>query len=90
MKRTDAAQRWEELCPPLYRESDTARLPAAALAAVADYRYGALGLGFVGVSGLGKTRAMMLLCHRLIVEEGRHGEYVHRHCLLARSRRARA
>lgn len=68
--------RWEELCPPLYRQSDLARLPAALLAAVAEYQFGAKGLGFVGESGLGKTRAMMLLCRQLIVDEGRHGQYV--------------
>ncbi len=67
---------WEELCPPLYRQSDPGRLPAAALTAIGDYQFGARGLGLVGVSGLGKTRAMMLLCRRLIVEEGRHGQYV--------------
>ena len=52
------------------------RLPPDLLAACLGWEYGVRGLGIVGSSGLGKTRAMMLLLRRLIMEDGRDCEYV--------------
>lgn len=56
-----------KMCPPLYRESDRARLPchASALAAVLDWQHGPEGLLLHGATGKGKTRAAWLLLRRL-------------------------
>lgn len=69
-------QTWLDFCPPLYRKSDLSRLPVAAVEAAEKYEYGPEGLALVGKSGIGKTRAMMVLCRRLIFNEGRHGHFV--------------
>jgi DNA replication protein DnaC len=51
--------------PKAFRETDRNRLPPVLIQAVEDYRYGSQGLAFIGKSGAGKTRAMMLLMERL-------------------------
>lgn len=53
------------LCPPLYRESDPKRLPAAFLRECEAWEVSPMGLGFVGIAGTGKTRAAWMLLKRL-------------------------
>lgn len=53
------------LCPPLYRESDTQRIPAAFLRECEAWEVSPMGLGFVGIAGTGKTRAAWMLLKRL-------------------------
>ena len=53
------------LCPPLYRESDPKRIPAAFLRECAAWEVSPQGLGFVGIAGSCKTRAAWMLLKRL-------------------------
>ena len=62
--------RWERTCPPLYRETDPARLPADKLAEVLAWSYGPMGLILSGPTRSGKTRCAWELIHRLIVDDG--------------------
>ena len=68
--------RWETICPPLYRDTDPARLPGRLVAAAAAWSFSSLGLAFVGPSGRGKTRAMMLVGRRMVMDEGRTFAFV--------------
>ena len=61
---------YSAICPPLYRDTDPARIHSTFLRASAEWQFGAQGIGFVGIAGKGKTRAAFLLCQRMI-EEGR-------------------
>jgi len=54
-------ERWMEICPPLYRATDPARVPSAYLRLIEEWEMGPRGLGFVGKPGLGKTRTAMLI-----------------------------
>jgi DNA replication protein DnaC/primosomal protein DnaI len=66
-RQATAAQQaafWEQV-PPLYRGTDKSRLPASLVAAVDAYEYGPTGLAFLGKAGEGKTRAAVLLLHRM-------------------------
>lgn len=69
-------ERWRKVCPPLYRDTDRDRLPPGGLTAVDHWPFGPQGLGFVGDSGRGKTRTMMLLLRRMLMEHGRSCSYV--------------
>jgi chromosomal replication initiation ATPase DnaA len=53
------------LCPPIYRESDLNRIPAAFLRECRTWKVSPQGLAFVGKAGSGKTRASWLLLKRL-------------------------
>lgn len=53
------------ICPPLYRQSDPERIPAAFLRECEAWQYNAVGLGLVGPAGCGKTRAAWTLLKRL-------------------------
>jgi DNA replication protein DnaC len=53
------------LCPPLYRESDAQRIPAAFLRECEAWQYNPVGIGLVGPAGCGKTRAAWMLLKRL-------------------------
>jgi hypothetical protein len=55
---------WEEI-PPLYQGTDPSRLREDVLHAINTYTYNPTGLGIIGVSGAGKTRAAVMLLHRL-------------------------
>ncbi|MFZ0616291.1 MAG: ATP-binding protein [Chthoniobacterales bacterium] len=54
--------------PSAFRDTDRTRLPDVLVQEVEDYRFGAIGLAFVGKSGAGKTRAMLTLLERLAGE----------------------
>jgi len=54
--------------PMAFRETDRKRLPSVLIQAIGDYRYSDRGLAFIGKSGAGKTRAMMLLMEGLAGE----------------------
>jgi DNA replication protein DnaC len=69
-KRRGAEKRFLEVCPPLYRQTDTKRLPRAFLQAIEEWKFGPTGIGFIGKPGIGKTRAAFLLIRR-VLEEGR-------------------
>ena len=54
---------WEQF-PPLFRYTDATRLDHRLQHAIKNYKYGSKGLGMVGTSGAGKTRAAVLVMHR--------------------------
>ena len=58
---------FRQLCPPLYQQTDPARLPQKHLAAVTAWKYGPKGLLLVGPTGTGKTRCAWQLLRRLIL-----------------------
>ena len=53
------------ICPPLYRESDLGRIPAAFLRECEAWQHNPVGIGLVGPAGCGKTRAAWILLKRL-------------------------
>jgi DNA replication protein DnaC len=63
------ARFWSQV-PPLYRNTEKSRLPAALVAAIDRYEFGPVGLALLGKAGEGKTRAAVMLLHRL-AREGR-------------------
>lgn len=58
--------RLNEWVPALYQESDPNRLPHQLVEAAGKWAVGSLGMGFIGATGLGKTRAMFGIIRRLI------------------------
>jgi hypothetical protein len=61
----DLRDQWETLCPPIYRDTDVAKLPRPKiLADVMAWRYGPKGLVLHGATGLGKSRSAWLLLER--------------------------
>jgi DNA replication protein DnaC len=56
------------VCPPLYRQSNPERIPAAFLRECEAWRFNPVGLGLVGPAGCGKTRAAWILLKRLHFE----------------------
>lgn len=54
------------ICPPLYRQSDPARLPQKQLDEVMAWKYGPQGLLLLGTSGTSKTRCAWALIKKLI------------------------
>ena len=72
LKQEQAAEEQERrqeafnaICPPLYRESDIGRIPAAFLHECGAWQYNPVGIGLVGPAGCGKTRAAWILLKRL-------------------------
>ena len=55
------------VCPPLYRDTDPARLPAHQLETTLAWQVAPKGLLLTGPTGAGKTRIAFLLLHRLIM-----------------------
>lgn len=53
------------ICPPLYRGTDPFLLNPKIWEAVLNWEYGPKGLGLVGISGIGKTRAAYLILKRM-------------------------
>lgn len=52
---------WERICPPIYRDTEIARLPAEFRAVISAWKYGPRGVGFFGPAGQCKTRAAFLI-----------------------------
>lgn len=53
--------KWNEVCPPLYRDTDPSRISPVAARAASDWNCaGEAGMGFTGETGKGKTRALFL------------------------------
>ncbi|MEQ2010349.1 MAG: hypothetical protein ABMA26_26485 [Limisphaerales bacterium] len=69
------ALEWQRICPPLYRDSDPARLPQEPLRRLLAWPRGPRGLILYGDSGQGKTRSAFLLLRQL-VESGARCEAV--------------
>jgi DNA replication protein DnaC len=65
MEQQRRQEAFHTLCPPLYRESDPQRIPAAFLRECEAWEASPMGLGFVGIAGTGKTRAAWMLLKRL-------------------------
>jgi DNA replication protein DnaC len=59
------------MVPPMYLDTDERRLSGLLRAEIQNWTFGPLGLGFVGRSGAGKTRAAISLLKREH-EEGRN------------------
>ena len=65
-------KKWEQLCPPIYRENDPNLLPNLPMfEQVQKWEYGPEGLLLLGPSRLGKTRAAWALLNRLHFKEKR-------------------
>lgn len=56
------------LCPPLYRHSEEARLPAEQRQRADAWKFGPVGLLFTGESGKGKTRLAWRTIKRVFLE----------------------
>jgi len=69
-ERMEMEARWKHICPPLYRQTDPARLPQDKLSQVMSWSYGPGGLMLLGPTDTGKTRCAFLLLRRLL-EQGR-------------------
>lgn len=69
---------WEDVCPPLYRQTDLSRLRIDPTTAdqVLGWVWGPEGLLLAGESRKGKTRLMFKLLERLFVHEGRGVMYL--------------
>ena len=69
LKRQEArkTQFWCDV-PPLYQDTDESRLQPILVAAINAWEYNTKGLGFIGKSGAGKTRAAVLLLQRIAME----------------------
>lgn len=64
--------RWEQLCPPIYRESVSGLLPNLPMfEEVQKWEYGPTGLLLIGSTRRGKTRAIWALLKRLHFQEER-------------------
>jgi DNA replication protein DnaC len=64
----DRLRRWTELCPPLYLDTDPARLPQDKLKRVLAWQFAPRGLVLHGETRKGKSRCAWLLIRRLILE----------------------
>lgn len=70
MQMEEQAQRittFLSLCPPLYQDTDPARIYAPYVQAVDSWTHGPQGLIFVGPAGKGKSRAAWMLLKREIL-----------------------
>lgn len=54
--------------PPVYHHTDPERINANLAQVAGQYRYGSKGLGLMGRSGEGKTRAAFLVAMRMVAE----------------------
>lgn len=64
-------QRFVRTCPPLYQESDVARLPQHKLRQALAWQYGPQGLILIGETGVCKTRIAWQLIRRVLVNDKR-------------------
>lgn len=61
----ERARQWKQICPPLYRDSDPAKLPKKFLEAINGWEFSPRGIAFTGDAGMGKTRCAFLLLKKL-------------------------
>jgi len=68
-KRLEArkTQFWCDV-PPLYQGTDKSQLQGQLVAVIDAWEYGTKGIGFIGKSGAGKTRAAVLLLQRIAMD----------------------
>ena len=68
-KEDELRAAWEKICPPIYRDTDLSRIdPRCARIALEWDASGSVGVGLLGSTGAGKTRALyhaMQRAHRL-------------------------
>lgn len=70
-KRDSRMEFFEHICPPIYRNTISTKLPnQAAYEQVMDWEYGSQGLLIIGATGRGKSRSMWQLLKSLIMDEG--------------------
>jgi len=62
-------QRFQMMIPPIYHESDILRIPAPLVMATEMWSMNPKGIGFIGGSGKGKTRAAVMLLKRMHDED---------------------
>ena len=83
-ERKKAEEAWFNICPPLYRETDPARLSvdSETLDQILKWTPNPQGIGLTGTSGAGKTRAMFLLLkslhfggHRIVTTTAKRFEH---------------
>lgn len=65
LKNEALVNSWNEICPPLFQDTDETRIPNGFRTAIRDWRYNSKGLAFVGHAGLCKTRAAFELLKRM-------------------------
>jgi DNA replication protein DnaC len=69
--RAERQQRYADLCPKIYRDTDVERLPDRAKASeILAWQYGPRGFVAGGPTAQGKSRATWMRLRRAIVEEG--------------------
>ena len=56
------------ICPPLYRETDWARVADSMKIMAEEWQFSPVGIGFVGIAGKGKTRAAYRIIQRMLFE----------------------
>lgn len=61
-------ERFLATVPPLYHETDKARLSPCLVTAIDKYRYGPRGLAFLGRAGEGKTRSAVLVLRTMALD----------------------
>jgi DNA replication protein DnaC len=68
-KEDELRTAWEAICPPIYRDTDLARINARCAQVALEWdASGVVGIGILGTTGAGKTRALyhaMQRAHRL-------------------------
>lgn len=67
-KMRERSEKFMNLCPQIYRESDPTRLPAAQLRMILSYEVGERGLLCIGDSRKGKTRSAWALMRKLVMQ----------------------
>ena len=69
-KQEEKTRRWEDVCPPIYRDTTPSRVAKGRMAAVLGFKFGPRGVLIHGPPDTQKTRCAFLILARLW-EEGR-------------------
>lgn len=72
-KQARREDRWREICPRLFRDTDAAQINPSLINAVNEWSMEDKGLAFIGTSGTGKTRASFLALRKAF-DAGLHCE----------------
>jgi hypothetical protein len=71
-KQTELEQRWEQICPVGFRDTDPAKLPCLhGMNEIISWPYGPKGILAHGATGMGKTRCLLLRLRTLHFKEHR-------------------